>query len=108
MKPPRIAPSVLAADLARLAEEVADVEAAGVDLHHLDVMDGHFVPNITFGADVCAAVARAGAEICERYLGSRGFDAAQIALVDVTSHPRMIQIANRHQMLAHAQSVYLS
>ncbi len=58
MQPVRIAPSILSADFARLGEEIAAVAAAGADFIHVDVMDGHFVPNLTIGPGVIKAIRR--------------------------------------------------
>jgi ribulose-phosphate 3-epimerase len=52
----KICPSILSADFGRLAEQIKIVESAGADIIHCDIMDGHFVPNITFGPDIIAKV----------------------------------------------------
>ncbi len=63
-----IVPSILSADFARLADEIAVVESAGVSMVHLDVMDGHFVPNITFGPPVIAKLRKCSSLVFDAHL----------------------------------------
>jgi ribulose-phosphate 3-epimerase len=104
----RIAPSILSADLGRLAEEIREVEAAGADWIHVDVMDGRFVPNITVGPLIVAAVRRATTLPIDVHLmilePERYLDAFAEAGADVLS----VQLeATRHVQgtLAHIRSL---
>jgi len=109
-KPVRIAPSILSADFSRLGEEVRAIDAAGADWIHVDVMDGHFVPNISFGPAVMKSVRGCTAKPFDVHLMISPVDAyldafAEAGADTITVHPEAGP--HVHRTVQHVKSLGL-
>jgi len=106
----RIAPSLLSADFAKLGEEVTAVIAAGADLIHFDVMDNHYVPNLTVGPLVCQAIKPYATVPIDVHLMVKPVDAlipmfAQAGASIISFHPEASEHVDRTIQLIHAQGL---